>query len=216
MNYIEKNTSIPINNGHIGYFEHDVIPDDNELTDYLSKVWLSEEKLNIDSGLKSIIISKLVEIFTNAYGHGLNKNPFDLKVISCGQYRTKSKQLALSVLDLGGGIVERVTSASSFKMGSTEAIEWALVKGNSTRTDSSNDLPRGLGFDILKEFVSVNNGEIRIYSNNCLAKLDPSDSKYHVVKTDVNFPGTLVNIIINCDDKKYSFTPKRGHVEAYF
>ncbi|BCO12902.1 hypothetical protein RIMD111065_12580 [Aeromonas hydrophila] len=216
MDYIEKSSSISLNDGHIGYFEHDIIPDDNELTDYLSKVWLSEEKLNIDSNLKNLIISKLVEIFTNAYGHGLNKNPFDLKVISCGQYRSKTKKLALSVLDLGGGIVERVTHSSQLTLKPTEAMEWALVKGNSTRTDSSSDLPRGLGFDILKEFVSINCGEIRIYSNNCLAKLNPSDSKYHVTQTGVDFPGTLVNIIINCDDKKYSFTPKRDHIEAYF
>ncbi|WP_244077718.1 hypothetical protein, partial [Aeromonas caviae] len=190
MYYIEKNSSIPINNGHIGYFEHDIIPDDNELTDYLSNVWLSEEKLNIDSNLKNLIISKLVEIFTNAYGHGLNKNPFDLKVISCGQYRTKSKQLALSVLDLGGGIIERVTSVSQPELKPSEAMKWALLKGNSTRTDSSSDLPRGLGFDILKEFVYINCGEIRIYSNNCLAKLNPSDSKYHV-------QGESVNILLN-------------------
>lgn len=188
-------------NGYTGYREHKSILDETELTSYLENEWLSNDKLNLNSSKKAEIISKIIEIFMNAYGHGVLQQKYKkLGVYSCGEYDKREKKLHLSVLDFGIGIAKNVMKHSDIT-NEIEAMKWALIRGNSTNTDSQNQkMARGLGLDLLSDFVKKNEGELRIYTNNVKSFSNKEDS-FTISHNDYSFPGTLVSITINCDDR---------------
>ena len=201
--------------GFIGYREHTSYLDVNEIARHLHDEWLSAEKLKVSSELKKAVVSKIFEIFANAYGHGVQK--FGVKgvgVFSCGQYSKKEGELRLTVLDFGRGIVENVRSHQKFALNEEDSMKWALERGNSTKTDSIDDIPRGLGFVLLNEFVTVNKGELSIYSNSFQSQVDDLGG-YKTTLLKNNFLGTMVNIKINCDDRYYHFIDEETS-EQYF
>jgi hypothetical protein len=192
--------------GYLGYREHNYLLDADKIADHLQNEWLSAAKLRLSDKLKPAITSRILEIFSNAYGHGVSiQDMRTMGVYSCGQFNKKERTLNISVLDFGPGIIRNVKSVHG-EMPSVDAMHWALVKGNSTRTDSRHaDIPRGLGLDLLHNFVHVNGGELRIYSND----VKVISTKTSGLKVEVNaaeLRGTLVSIKINCDDRYYSFT----------
>ncbi|WP_218418126.1 hypothetical protein [Alteromonas lipotrueae] len=192
---------------YIGYREHNSNMDDDNIANHLGNEWLSSEKLSISPKLKPYIVSRIFEIFMNAYGHGTSIQPIEkLGVYSCGQYDKKEKKLNLSVLDFGLGIVKNVRNyLENDSMDSLEAFNWALLRGNSTGTDNQGiEMPRGLGLDLLKEFIRLNKGELRIYSNDVFAVCG-EEGMWKVTKCKKPFLGTFVSIKINCDDDHYCF-----------
>ena len=204
--------------GYIGYREHNNLLDADKIADHLQEEWLSADKLSLSSLLKSAVVSRIFEIFMNAYGHGVSVQDIDkLGVYSCGQYDRKEKKLNISVLDFGPGIVRNVKSSNPSLKDSLAAMRWALVRGNSTRTDSKvAEMPRGLGFDLLNEFVCINDGELRIYSNDVVA-MSSKPLGFIVEKSKLAFDGTLVSININCDDRHYQFaSEKASSKKRYF
>lgn len=201
---------------YIGYREHLEFLDPNEIADHLSRQWLSDEKLSISEKLKSEIVSRIFEVFMNAYGHGSQQDGSSwLGVISCGQYDKKAKQLKLSVVDLGPGIISNVKGYHDTIIDDRFAMEWALLPGNSTRTDSIEDIPRGLGFGLLAEFTAINKGELKIYSNTYCAIVN-EQGEYTVEKMKTPFRGTMVSITINCDDRHYAFLSEISSSKGYF
>lgn len=194
-------TPIKFNNGYTGYREHKSILDETELTSYLENEWLSNDKLNLNSSKKGEIISKIIEIFMNAYGHGVLQQKYKkLGVYSCGEYDKRERKLHLSVLDFGIGIAKNVIRHSNIT-DEIEAMKWALVQGNSTNTDSQNkEMARGLGLALLSDFVKKNEGELRIYTNN-VKSFSNKEGSFTISHNDYYFPGTLVSITINCDDR---------------
>lgn len=212
--HIESSAEKPSGSSdYIGYREHKY-QDDTEIVNHLKYSWLTSEKLKMSEELKSAIISKIYEIFVNAYGHGLKTNPFNQSVISCGNYDSKEKKLSLSVLDLGCGIVKTVQAHTKLT-GEREALEWALETGNSTRTDSAPDLPRGLGFGILKDFVTINKGKLTICSDMFMVNV-ASNGEYIIEDMPAKLAGTLVSITINCDDRYYKFSDENSDSETFF
>lgn len=177
-------------------------PNEEDLSSYIQNDWLSDQRINISQELKSLISSKISELFVNAYGHGINKFNLPIGIVSCAIYDQENKILTLSIFDFGGGIVERVNSFLKEnkhpELDSVDAMNWAFSRHNSTKTDSKADIPRGLGFDLLREFISVNSGEFEVYSNDCYSFVDEA-GRYNTSKIDFNFSGTLVTISINCD-----------------
>lgn len=204
--------------GYIGYREHNYLLDADKIADHLQNDWLSASKLRLSEKLKVAIASRILEVFSNAYGHGVSiQDMKTMGVYSCGHYNNKENTLSISVLDFGPGIVTNVKRVKSEIVNSVEAMRWALVKGNSTRTDSRlADIPRGLGLDLLHNFVHVNDGELRIYSNDVKA----ISTRAAGVAVDMNseqLNGTLVSIKINCDDRYYKFTSEASHdQQKYF
>ncbi len=202
---------------YIGYREHNNHLDEDNIAEHLSEQWLSDDKVNFSVTLKEVLISKIFEIFMNAYGHGASVQDLSqLGVYSCGQYDKKEKTLCLSVLDFGPGIASNVRRFKGDISTDVAAMQWALVKGNSTGTDSVKaGMPRGLGFDLLGEFVKLNQGEMRIYSNEAYAKIC-GDHGFVVSNHGVRLPGTLVSIRINCDDRHYRFKSEDSGKVKYF
>jgi len=82
---------------------------------------------------------------------------------------------------------------ASVKKFSTEAesIEWALIDGNSSKSNDDND---GYGFTLVQEFVYRRNGKLKIRSGDCLMQLtSPSINKKTKV---INFPGVQISYFI--------------------
>ncbi|HIF9339230.1 TPA: hypothetical protein ACX6RV_003401 [Photobacterium damselae] len=214
-NYVEPNYGVIGSKDYIGYREHETVLEDAEIINHLKDSWLTSGKLSMSEPLKLEIVSSIYEIFVNAYGHGLKDNPYGQSVISCGYYDPKSKELSLSVLDFGGGIVESVQKHIDIP-DKQDAFEWALEVGNSTRTDSCPDLPRGLGFGILKEFVQLNGGVLRVCSDSYMATVDKSGD-YVTEEISGFLAGTLVSITVKCDNKHYKFrTEVVDELPTYF
>ena len=132
--------------------------------------------------------------------------------MSCGSYDNNTKTISLCIVDLGGGICKNVLEYTrnfahlSHIDNDSKALNWALQRGNTTKTDSIvEDMPRGVGLDILKEFVSLNKGKLEIYTNECCAYVNES-GEYEIEELDFNFTGTLALISINCqEDIVYSY-----------
>ncbi|MAY57697.1 MULTISPECIES: hypothetical protein [Pseudoalteromonas] len=202
---------------YIGYREHTTKLDEDNIAEHLNDQWLSDDKVKLSGALKPEIVSRIFEIFMNAYGHGTSIQALSqLGVYSCGQYDRKENTLSLSVLDFGPGIVNNVMEYNQDIETPSDALEWALTRGNSTETDSiKKGMARGLGFDLLSDFVKLNNGEIRVYSNKVSAKIiDGSD--FTISESEYDLPGTLVSIKINCDNKYYHFKSENTQQTKYF
>lgn len=191
--------------GYLGYREHNYLLDADKIADHLQNEWLSAAKLRLSDRLKPAITSRILEIFSNAYGHGVSiQDMKTMGVYSCGQFNNKEKTLNISVLDFGPGIIRNVKRVRG-EMSSIDAMRWALIKGNSTQTDSHpSGIPRGLGLDLLHNFVHLNGGELRIYSND-VQVISSKSLGLKVEGSAAELRGTLVSIKINCDDRYYRF-----------
>jgi len=202
---------------YIGYRQHGIGFDPTEIALHLNNQWLSDEKISISSDLKSEIVSRILEIFLNAYGHGIiNNKKAGLGVTSCGHYNAKKKTISLTVVDFGCGIITNVQNYLKQEIDEVDAMNWALKTGNSTRTDSVHaNIPRGLGFGLLSEFVSVNSGSLKIFSNSCYAAV--GDNGVYVASKMKNiFNGTMINVTVKCDDRHYRFTSDSAKSEQFF
>lgn len=212
-----KGTDYPEGN-YVGYREHNNMLDADKIAGHLAEHWLTSDKVKLSPLLKSEIVSRIFEIFMNAYGHGVSIQDIEkLGVYSCGHYDSKNKRLVISVLDFGPGIITNVLENQPSISESIAAMQWALTKGNSTKTDSIDEqMPRGLGFDLLHEFVRINQGELRIYSNDVSVKI-AHDAGVRIENASTYMRGTLVSVSINCDGKSYRFSfEKPSPSKEYF
>ena len=202
---------------YIGFREHKKYnEEDNEkIINHIKNEWLMSEKIHLSPTLKEDIVSRIFELYQNAFGHGVSKVIKDgnhIDVVSCGSYDNNTKTISLCIVDLGGGICKNVLEYTrnfahlSHIDNDSKALNWALQRGNTTKTDSIvEDMPRGVGLDILKEFVSLNKGKLEIYTNECCAYVNES-GEYEIEELDFNFTGTLALISINCqEDIVYSY-----------
>lgn len=151
---------------------------------------------NLSPALNKKISYNMQEIFGNAPLHG-NCN----KVISCGQYFYQSKKLTFTIVDLGNTIEKNVVDYFKYlsKPVPEHNIKWATIENHSTKK-IVNGKSGGMGFTLLKEFISLNNGYIQI----CSGKEFWEYTRDYEKCTHINsfFPGTIVTININMNDTK--------------
>lgn len=193
---------------YIGFRIHE-IKDDEKLIHHIGYEWITDDKLSISQDLRKDITRNIYEIFQNAFGHGIKSSTHKIDVISCGSYNTENQTLSLCIVDLGIGIADNVKKYLNQKnLTPEECVKWALQVGNSTQTDSINsDMARGLGLDVLKEFITINKGSLDIYTNTCHIFLNNDSTDYNTELIDTNFPGTMVLITINCSKEiSYSYS----------
>ncbi len=193
---------------YIGFRMHKDEDNSENIVQHIKNEWLTDERVRMSPSLKEDIVSRIFELYQNAFGHGILKSKIPLEVISCGAYDDMAKTITLCIVDLGGGICQNVVDFASRNeklsmqiSDNKSALEWALKRGNTTKTDSIvDDMPRGVGLDLLKEFVHLNEGSLEIYTNDCKASID-EQGKYQVESLPFNFKGTMALITINCDTK---------------
>lgn len=105
----------------------------------------------------------------------------------------------MTFVNLGTTVIENVNAYLQARrrepLAPCETLQWAFIKGNTTKT-----IPGGLGLDILKEFIEKNEGTIQMVSGN--AMLEIGGNAIAETLLDRYFPGTIVNVEFNCSDQK--------------
>lgn len=189
-------------NGNSIPFREDRVPTADPILDYLTDLWLGRGWVQVSPLLKDAIVGKVWEIYTNSFEHSGSK----VGVYSCGQYFQSMNQLVLAVVDFGVGIPSKVRSylksdPRAAKLLSSSCLKWAFQSGNTTSHQTG--VARGLGLDLLKEFVQINHGSLEIYSNDAYAIVDRNGERFQDMNS--SFLGTAVLIKLNCDETLYHF-----------
>lgn len=169
--------------------------DEAAVANYLRYKWLGKGWVNISPGLQDAITGQALEIYCNAFEH--SQSP--IGVFSCGQHYPKMGVLQLTVVDFGIGIVNNVRSLPQHaSMSASTALEWALQAGTTTKI---NGMSRGLGLNLLQDFIRQNHGELIIFSNDGCAIIN--DNGVSFTNGCTGFSGTLLNIAFKCDESFY-------------
>ena len=178
-------------------YRRDCNQDTPAIMEYLLSKWLDMRWVNVSSQLQDLIAGKVSEIYNNAFEHSQS----EIGIFSCGQHYPNKKCLELAVIDFGIGIPSKVRALpENSHFSSNEALEWALQSGTSTVPS----MCRGLGLNLLQEFINCNQGILKIFSNDVYVKI--ADNKVIYKKQKVNFSGTLVNITLKCSEAHYCLT----------
>lgn len=140
------------------------------------------------------IQESILEIFINSSTHGDCNH-----VYCCGEYISKNSPhtLDMTIVNLGTSIEDNVNrhmlKLNKKQLSSCACIEWAIIQGNTTK-----NVPGGLGFTIICNFILRNQGKLQIISSDAYWELCHEGSRS--VKMNNKFPGTIVNIEFNIDD----------------
>lgn len=147
------------------------------------------------------IIESIYEIFANAASHGKCRY-----IYCCGEVHSRGgkSMMDMTFVNLGTTVVENVNTYLQTRygkqLGACETLRWAFVKGNTTKP-----IPGGLGLDILKEFIGMNEGTIQMVSGNAMLEIENNTVTGTLL--DRFFPGTIVNVEFNCSDQKAYLLP---------
>lgn len=183
------------------YYNSFGVSDTQAFKAYIDKEIIQKERFpKCTAKAKDKIIESIYEIFANAVSHGGCD-----RVYSCGEVHTRRNKTMLDItfVNLGLSVVDNVNNYLQEKDGSVlpscDALEWAFIKGNTTKP-----IPGGLGLDILKQFVGMNDGTIQMISGDAMLEIEGGNHKD--TKLDKWFPGTIVTVEFNCDDDKTYLT----------
>ena len=179
-------------------FRHDPVQNARAFEDYLTKLWLGRGLLNVSPCLGSVIAGNMAEIYLNAFEHG--QSP--VGVFACGQHFPKNRELNLTIVDFGVGIPSnvRLFQAGRYepeRLPAARCMEWAFQRGTSTKQGATGG-PRGIGLDLLHDFVRRNGGRLEMFSHEGYARI--ADGKMSFAEAKTSFEGTLVNISLKCDN----------------
>jgi signal transduction histidine kinase len=162
---------------------------------YLRDQWLGRGWVHVTELLRNRIIGTVWEVYANGFEHGES----GIGIFSCGQHYPQLRTLKLTIVDFGVGIPANVRNfLGEPNLPSDRALEWAFRPGNSTKPEG---MGRGLGLDILKQFIKVNKGQLEVFSHDAYALVDSGTERYLTRKS--YFQGTLVNISLVCDELHY-------------
>lgn len=187
----------------IPYREFPVSTKEEEVLSYLKNEWLGKNRLNFSEEVESAVLSSLWEVYANAFEHSGT-----LQVQSCGSYDRKSDTLMLLVCDLGSGITNSVRDFLECDLTAKQALEWALIRGNSTYTanlkETGEAQPRGLGLHLLTQLIDINGGSMEIYTDSiCYTR---SSQKCTYIEKQLAINGSWVRLTLNCkQDVVYYF-----------
>ena len=140
--------------------------------------------------VREILIDRIYELFVNAQMHSQTK-----KIYTCGQFYPNRHILEFTLVDTGIGIKKKVNDRFNEDLSSIQAIKWALVEGQTTKEDA----PGGIGLAFIKELVEKNRGKLQIISDDGFYEYSNGIEKYDIFSS--SFPGTILNIQINTNDK---------------
>lgn len=194
-------------NGFLSYYGYPAVLDNNNTTiqytrfkrsdsdifaQYVNSRLLNRPELpSFTPRAKMKIAQVILEIFTNAVLHTQTEY-----IYTCGQFYPNKHCIDFSIVDTGSGIRNTVNNRLGNNMNAIQAIEWALIDGNTTK----EGVPGGYGLTILQEFLHYNKGGLQIISNNgyyCDVNNNKNSRFFNA-----EFPGTVLSLQIKTDDKK--------------
>ena len=140
------------------------------------------------------IVENVFEVYANAIMHGSTDY-----VYSCGEYKESDQVLEMTIVDCGMTIPKNVNTYLAERdkqiLSSCDAIEWAFISGNTTKSQTG-----GLGLALLKEFINLNEGAIQVISGEGM--IEYREGKVEQNLLSIEFPGTIVNMKFNFKDSK--------------
>jgi signal transduction histidine kinase len=194
-------------NGFLTQFRYLPLDDSNRTTIPFKRLQRSDEGLfeeylqrhlkgkgipRMTDGLGKVFKQKLVEVFQNAVIHSES----ELGIFVCGQFFPQKQKLDLTIADAGIGIRDNVRRYfKGVKIGSVDAIRWALREGNTTKKGKQ---PGGLGLKFLHDFARLNKGRIHIVSRFGFYEFNAGQESFAKLEND--FPGTTVTLEVNTAD----------------
>lgn len=173
------------------------------IINYLKEEWLRRSWLSISPRLLNEIVGAVWEIFTNAFEHSETQ----YGIFTCGQRYPNLDELNLTLVDFGIGIPVNIRRYAKQKgrdpntIQSNKALEWAFTQGSSTKKGKIN---AGVGLDLLKEFIRLNEGTLEFYSNDGYVFIGKDKEIYD--SGLAGFDGTVINLKLWCDEKHYHFS----------
>ena len=160
----------------------------------LSLEIINDFPLNMNELLQERLISRVGEMYNNAFEHSEAKNIMGGKHFKPvnGQ-----KYYCFSCYDTGIGITNKVKKfLKKADLSDEDSLKWALKVGNTT----SIGLSRGLGLSWLLKFAEANNGKIRICTGNLLYTYsNNTGEKFEKLKNQ--FYGTLFEMDVLQDQR---------------
>ena len=174
---------------------------------YIEEELLKKQKFPVHTELVGHYITEnIFEIYANAIMHGETDY-----VYACGEYDTKLHTLDMTIVDCGLTIPNNVNAyllkSNKFVLSPCDAIEWAFKDGNTTKENTG-----GLGLAILKQFIGLNKGCLQIVSGNAFLEFTESGTTSQLLS--INFPGTIVNVKFNFDDKnRYLMESEKENID---
>lgn len=182
-----------------------------QLTDFerylILYVFDHKEMPAMSDSYRNLIIDNFLEIFNNVIDHAEAES-----VYVCGQFFHKKKILDISIVDIGLSFDQKINKYFKDKglKSPEKCIEWAIMSGNSTKTET----PGGLGLTVLMEFLRYNAGSFTIVSGREFYCYD----KEKAITQDISqfFPGTIVTIRIDLSDEKLYLYNERNDETIFF
>lgn len=145
--------------------------------------------------LKQKIKESILEVFNNAVYHGECKS-----IYTCGQYYSPKMMLDFTIVDIGRTISGTVNEFLNDNLSGEDAIKWALIPGNTTKT---GPIPGGNGLKIITDFLTVNEGNLQIISHDGYFEQKAGSNSSRSFQ--LPFPGTIVNFEFKTDKSYYCF-----------
>lgn len=163
--------------------------DNDDFVKYIENDFIDFPNLSLNETSKETIIQSLIEVFTNYEIHAKAHYPIFL----CGQYYPTKRILKFTIVDLGIGFLKPIQAQVEIIDTYAKAIDWALVEGNTTKTDA----PGGLGLCELRSSMEENNGSLEIVSGNAYKACGFKNGiKIDTCKTMNTFHiGTTINLV---------------------
>ncbi len=124
---------------------------------YIENEFLNHKNLVLNEEYKDEIIDSLGELFANYGAHSKSKMPLSL----CGQYYPTKQELKMTIHDQGVGFLQNVSAVVPEITVDSEAIRWAVKRGNTTRPKT---MTGGDGLYNLKNYLIKHNGILEIVS----------------------------------------------------
>lgn len=181
-------------------FRHDATLNEFNITNYLKTNWLGRGWVNLSQELRDAITSRVLECYLNSFEHGESL----IGVFSCGQHYPRLELLKISIVDFGIGIPGNIRRfKNNPAIGTIPALKWAFRSGTTT---NPGGLGRGVGLDLLKQFVTINQGRMEIFSNDGHAVFELDQENYY--QRGSFFKGTLINITLQCNETLYMLAPE--------
>ena len=147
---------------------------------------------------------KVAEIFTSRVGEMYNnsiEHSGGEYVIGGKYFKNQKNTYCFACYDTGIGIPQKVISNINTSFTDSEALQWALKRGNSTANQSTGMfVPRGLGLDMLRGFAKANDGTIRICSGKTLYIYNNKKGEQYF-ELNNSFAGTLFEMDIIADNQ---------------
>lgn len=170
--------------------------DEQNFEEYIKTQLLGKSEFPSHSkALGKQITVRIFELFENAKTHGACEY-----IHACGQYfpNKADKPLNITIVDTGKSIKELVGEHLKQNISGEDAIEWAMQKGNTTKT---KNISGGLGLDLIYQFIQHNKGKFQIISNDGFWEWHRGKSYKRTLSAP--FQGTIANLRFNLNDKSH-------------